>query len=309
MNLHIAGHKINGWWIAGGGAGVLAIWYLYKRSASSATAGDTSSSAIDPATGLPYSEDSTVDPLTGLTYLTEAQEYGSVSAAEAAVSSGSQFATAEGTGNGAIDSGFPTITSDGGGTTGTSYATNAQWSQAVTAGLVSLGYSATDVAAALGLYFQSMPLGAGSDGVSYASIVQAAVAEFGPPPVGTFNIVTQPSSGGSTGTGTGGTGTGTGGTGTTPPPKTTPAPTPPAPTSYSDTPYTTYVDLGWGAAKGATEYHVQVLQGSTVVYNNTDVPGLNIRVSGLKEKTTYQWRVSAINGGAWTPFKSFTTKS
>lgn len=209
--MKIGGKQVKGSTVllVAGGAG-LAI-FLYKRASSGSSAAGASSSAIDPVTGLPYSEDSTVDPATGMTYLAEAQQYGSVAAAEAAVA-GQYSATGQAAGAG-VTSGFPTIYGGGSQPSGNSYASNAQWSQAVTAGLVNLGYSATDVAAALGLYFQGMPLTSGADGVSYLSIIQAAVAEFGPPPVGTYPIVAPPTSGG----GVGGTGS-PGGGGTPPPP-------------------------------------------------------------------------------------------
>src|SRR6202041_2966499 len=97
---------------------------------------------------------------------------------------------------GGIDSGDPTGW-DGSGTTttptGTTYATNAQWSQAVQAGLVGLGYSSEDVAAALGLFFAQHPLS-----TTQAQLIQTAEAEYGPPPQGTYPIV---GTGGGGGTG------------------------------------------------------------------------------------------------------------
>jgi Fibronectin type III domain len=87
MALEIAGKKVPKWALIGGAGVVVAggIW-LYKRSSNAASSSATTNpSAIDPVTGLPYSEDQTTDPLTGMTYLAEAQEYGSVSAAEAAL--------------------------------------------------------------------------------------------------------------------------------------------------------------------------------------------------------------------------------
>jgi hypothetical protein len=209
----IAGKKINNWWLVGGGAALVGVVFLYKRSASGSSTGTGSDpNSTDPLTGLPYSQDNQVDPITGMTYLQEAQQYGSVTAAQQEVTSGSAWYGV--TGSGQATSGYPTISgvTDTGTTTGNSFSTNAQWAQAATAGLVSLGYSATDVAAALGLFFAQQPLGAGADGVSYASIVQAAEAEYGPPPQGTYAIIAQPSSGG-TGGGSGGGGTGGGGTG------------------------------------------------------------------------------------------------
>jgi Fibronectin type III domain len=217
--MKIAGHQISNWWLIGGGAGLILVVYLYKKGTSSSSgssaSGTNSSSAIDPVTGLPYSEDNQVDPLTGMTYLAEAQEYGSVQAAEAAVSSGSGYG---GTSAYSGTAGYPTLNAYGNTTVnGTSYATNAAWAQAVTTGLVSLGYSAADVSAALGLFFAGQPLGTAPDGVSYATIVQAAEAEFGLPPQGTYQIIAAPT-GSTTATGTGGTtttGTGTTGTGST----------------------------------------------------------------------------------------------
>jgi hypothetical protein len=199
--VNIGGHKINKWWLIGGAGGVAAAVVIYRKASSSSNSADSSTdpSAIDPVTGLPYSEDDQTDPLTGMTYLSEAQQYGSVSAAEAAISAGGGYL---GSGE---DSGYPTIYPGDGGTgtttSGSTYSTNAQWAQAVTAGLTGIGYSSTDIAAALGQYFQSMPLGSGSDGVSYLGIMQAAIAEFGPPPVGTFPLTGKSGTGGTGGTG------------------------------------------------------------------------------------------------------------
>jgi len=198
MPLHIAGKKISWWWVAGVGGGAAAgILYLRHSGGLSSASSASSPSSVDPVTGLPSSEDNTVDSLTGMTYLAEAQEYGSVAAAEAAFAQGGGSAYS---GTGALDSGFPTEsypTQAGGGTQSVQgYASNAQWSQAVTAGLTGLGYSSTDIAAALGLYFQGQPLAVLSDGASSLSIIQAATAEYGNPPVGAFQIIAPPSSGG-----------------------------------------------------------------------------------------------------------------
>ena len=186
--IHIFGKDVNIWVVVGSLAGVVTVYYLYKKN-SGVAAG--SSSAIDPLTGLPYSQDAQVDPLTGMTYLTEAQQYGSVQAAEAAISSGQAYSGGyynSGGGYSGSTAGSPSLSGNGT-ATGSGYASNAQWAQAVTNGLTSIGYSSTDVAAALGLYLSGQSLGIAPDGVSYLSIVQAAVAEFGPPPVGTFTII------------------------------------------------------------------------------------------------------------------------
>lgn len=199
MALEIAGKKINGWWIVGGVGGLGIVIYLFRKGSlgSLGGSGSGSSSAIDPVTGLPASMDNQVDPATGLTYLAEAQQFGSVSAAEAGVQ-GNYQGSGQTAGAG-VTSGFPTIYGSQTSVNGSAYANNSQWSQAVTQGLVSLGYNAQDVASALGLYFQGQPLGIATDGVSYLAIIQAAVAEFGTPPVGTYAILAPPSSPGGVG--------------------------------------------------------------------------------------------------------------
>ena len=316
----IAGHKINNWWLLGGGAGLVLVIYLYRRGSAGGGSG-ANASAIDPITGLPYSQDAQVDPLTGMTYLAEAQQYGSVSAAEAAISSGSAYGAGfVGSGGGGSSNysgtaGYPTLNVGGSAPQGNGFATNSQWSQAVTTGLVGLGYSATDVAAALGLYFQSQPLGIAPDGVSYATIIQAAVAEFGPPPVGTFQIIGAPTSGGTgsgsggggtggTGSGGDGTGSGSGGTGgdsgggsgggtgggtTTPPPSS--GRLGHAPTGVHLTiDGKTGVRLQWTAVPGATSYTCLCKQGGANGANvngpfNVSAPVCNF--GNLKSKTHY----------------------
>lgn len=217
--MKLFGHEINNWWLIGGGAGVVVVFYLYKRGTASGSSGSAADpNAIDPVTQLPYSMDDQVDPATGLTYLQEAEQYGSVSAAEATAGTGGAFGSSyypsSGYGYGGGTAGSPTGTST---TSTVSYASNAAWAQAAQAGLASLGYDPTTVAAALGAFLAGSTLTP-----DQASIVQAAEAEFGAPPVGTFTIsVSGTSSGGTSsggtgsgsGTGTGGSGTGTGGSG------------------------------------------------------------------------------------------------
>jgi hypothetical protein len=215
----ILGHKISkpaAIAIAGGSG--LAIWFAYRQHKDSAGT-STSASAIDPITQLPYSQDQVTDPLTGETYLAEAQEYGSVAAAEQAVAGESSldYSSAYGTGTGAAGTSAGTTGTTTTGSTG--YASNAAWAQAAEAGLTDVGYTSTDIAAALGRYLGNL-----SETAAQATIVDAAIAEYGPPPDGTYTVilapVTTPTGSGSTGTGTssgtGSTGTGTGSTGTTP---------------------------------------------------------------------------------------------
>lgn len=191
--------------IGGGGLAVYAL-YRYKQNASASSSSSSTTStanAIDPTTGMPYSEDNTVDPLTGETYLEEAQQYGSVSAAESAVSGG-YGATGYGSSLLADESGlaYGSSYSDGMdyGNTDTAstveFPDNASWAQAAQAGLTGVGYTSTDVSGALGAYLARMPLSS-----TQVSIVQAAIAEYGPPPVGTYQIVSSSTGGGTTSTG------------------------------------------------------------------------------------------------------------
>lgn len=279
--MEIAGHKINNWVIVGGVAGVGIVWYLYKRgSNSSSPSSSTSGTGVDPVTGLPYSEDNSVDPLTGMTYLQEAQEYGSVSAAESAVSANnaSEYGSYGAYGYGSAGTaGYPTENVSGTAATGSSYATNAAWSQAVTAGLVALGYSSTDVASALGLFFAQQPLPTLSDGVSAASIIQAAEAEYGPPPQGTYNII--PANSNSTGAGSTG-GTGSAGSGRLP-----------APGALHVSELSTgSAQIAWNSVPGATGYTVECKQGGAngnTVSGPFATNGPFANFGGLKSKTKY----------------------
>lgn len=210
-DIKIAGHEFKPWEVYGAAGVIVVAGVIYYRNKSAeATANANSSanpSAIDPVTGLPYSEDNTVDPLTGLTYLAEAEEYGSVAAAESAVSAAN---TAADTGSDVGDTGSSTsnvnpipTTSDG-----SSYSTNQQWAAAAIAALEAMGYSSGDSTAAIGAYLGGLPLT-----TTQTTLVQTALAELGPPPVGTFSITTTPA--GSASGGGGSTGTGTGTTGST----------------------------------------------------------------------------------------------
>jgi hypothetical protein len=136
-------------------------------------------------TGLPYSQDQTIDPLTGEAYLTEAQQYGSVSAAEQALSgSGSGYGYGAGVGYNSYSTGTPTTGTTTTEVASTGYTTNAQWVAAATAGLEALGYSASDVNSALAAYLANLP-----ETATQAGITQTAINEYGPPPVGSYTIV------------------------------------------------------------------------------------------------------------------------
>lgn len=203
-DVKIFGKKVSPWVAGAIGVGSLGvIWFAWKQhEASQGTS--ASASSIDPVTGLPYSQDNQDDPLTGQTYLAEAEEYGSVAAAENAVAGESSldYSTAYGTGSGGVVG-----TSTGTGLVpanevqAATYASNAAWAQAAEAGLTDLGYSSTDIAAALGRYLGNL-----SETSDQATIVQAAIAEYGPPPVGSYQIImassTTTAGSGSTSTGT-----------------------------------------------------------------------------------------------------------
>jgi len=166
--------------IAGGSA--LAIWFAYKQHKASSATG-----AIDPLTGLPASQDTATDPATGQAYLAEAQQYGSVAAAEQALSgSGSGYGYGGGGYGGAGTSTgadlVPATT-----VAGTTYGSNSAWAQAVEAGLTDIGYSPTDVAAALGRYLSNL-----SETPAQATIVHAGIAEYGPPPAGSYQVIQAP---------------------------------------------------------------------------------------------------------------------
>ena len=116
-------------------------------------------SAIDPVTGLPYSQDNPIDPLTGQAYLTEAQPYGSVSAAEQAYAASSSLDYSaclrdRRRRRRLVVGGQNLVPSNT--VQGTTYASNSAWAQAVEAGLSDVGYSSTDIAAALGRYLGNL---------------------------------------------------------------------------------------------------------------------------------------------------------
>jgi hypothetical protein len=296
--IKIGGKKVNPWVIVAGVGGVGIVAYLYLKNRGSAS---TASGTTNPLTGLPTSQDNAVDPVTGMTYAAEAAQYGSVQAAEQAVSGG--YGTASGYGNTGYvgSSGYPTINGITGNPTtgGNNFSTNAAWAQAVTAGLTGLGYSATDVAAALGLFFAQQPLGAGSDGVSYVSIVQAAEAEYGPPPQGTYAIISSPPAG------------------TTPPP---PPPPPPPPGGHPSKPGAitnlraqmtndTTVSASWNPVTAtATSYLFQITPKDSSPHNIGNRTQYD--AGGLKRKTHYTVHVAAVNSAGQGPWAttSFSTR-
>lgn len=178
-------------------------WNPFNNSGSStgAATATTSTTSIDPVTGLPVSQDDAIDPATNMAYLAEAQQYGSVQAAEAALQWGGTTSSG-GSANYSAGTATPTTyTSSSGVTSVGTYTSNAAWAQAVQAGLVDIGYDSETVSAALGGYLAGQALTS-----AQAQIVQTAIGEFGPAPVGNLQVVLQPASSASTTT-TGSSGT------------------------------------------------------------------------------------------------------
>lgn len=179
--------------IAIGGAAVIGGVLVVKHHSSTgswnpwsiATKGSNdSANAIDPVTGMAFSQDNAVDPITGQAYLAEAEQYGSVQAAESAVSS---FGTSTSTGSGIGVSPASPQPSGSSTTVGSAYTSNAAWAQAATAGLADIGYPETDVATALGDYLTATPVTS-----VQAGYIRTALAEFDNPPIGTFQIILAP---------------------------------------------------------------------------------------------------------------------
>jgi len=227
----IGGKQIPNWAVYGGvGVAVVGgvLWWR-NRSASSGSAAAATTAATDP---------NLIDPATGIPYADETA--GAINSAGGLSGLGFGFPTSDITGS--------TLSS------GTSFTTNAQWAQAVEAGLTGLGYDAQAVGSAIGKYLLAQPLT--SDQVT---IVQTAVAEYGPPPVGTFAIIAggaapppPPAGGGGTPPPPPG-----GGGGGTPPPGRLGAPV----GLHLTIDGRTGVRLQWGPVAGASGYVAQLRQG------------------------------------------------
>jgi hypothetical protein len=157
-----------------GGAVTIFLVFKHYQNANAANAASTTantSADIDPATGYPYGspEDEAA--------LSEQQ------------SDLSGLAASDG---GTVSEPTGTTTT----TTTTGATTNAAWAQEAQAALVALGYNAESAAGAIGAY-----LGGIAETPSQVNMIQIVLAEVGPPPVGTYSIISAGSSGGgSTGT-------------------------------------------------------------------------------------------------------------
>jgi hypothetical protein len=227
-------------------------------SKSSTTAGTTSAgtaTSIDPVTGLAYSEDDMTDPITGLTYLAEAEQYGSVATADSSVSA---YGASSASGSGIpVNPASPVASGSVNSVQGsTVYTSNAAWAQAVEAGLTDVGYSSTDIASALGAYLTQQPVDS-----TQANIISVAIAEYGNPPVGNLQIITEPASKSSTTT-----------TGTSP---STPVKVQ-VPDVKGDT-----IDAAEKliTAVGLKSHINQVLKGGTSYYINSQTPGAGTSIA------------------------------
>lgn len=161
-------------------------WNPFGASPATGSGSGGQATSIDPVTGLAYSQDNVTDPLTGETYLAEANQYGSVQAAESAVSAYGQ-STASGSGI-PVNPASPQPSGTPNTPVGSNvYTSNQAWAQAATAGLADIGYNETDVATALGDYLTQTPVTA-----AQKSLIDTAIAEYGPAPVGNLQIILVP---------------------------------------------------------------------------------------------------------------------
>ena len=234
---------------------------LWIRSRNSSAAAST---AATPYTGA-AAADPSVDPATGIPYADEAGAAG--------YGSGTAYGYPAG---GGVYTPVP-----GTGTAG--YTDNAQWAQAVEQGLTGLGYDPIAVGAAIGKYLAKLPLT-----TAQTTIVQTADAEYGPPPVGSFAIITAPG--------------------------TVAAPAAPgsAPGGWSVTPHPGYADFGWSPVTGATSYELLVTgaggHGSGTSHVDRPVTGTHVEKQTLAPGAYHaQARAkNATGAGPWTAVKSFT---
>lgn len=303
----IAGHKFPKWvvWASAiGGTG--AVYLAYRAHASTAASSATSAATgTDPVTGLPYSEDNGIDPITGQTYLAEAQEYGSVSAAEAAVSqdaTGAGYGYDSGYSESGLAAGEPDYYSS---TAQSTYASNADWVAAVTAGLEQLGYSASDVNAAVAGYLAGLPLTS-----TQAGLVQTALAEFGNPPTGSYSIIAQSTAAGATTTGQS---TSTGSTTGTSSASTTTGTPETAPTNVRATTSGAVTTISWQAVGGATSYGYQLAEPSGAQYRDgtVTVPSGSfdnlVDIGGKGKQWHFKCRaINSAGSGPWSAVIAFT---
>ena len=307
-----------------GGAG--GVYYAYRTHENAKAA--AAAASTDSSTGS-SSYDSETDPITGLTYGEDISEYGSVQAADDAVQEqDSEEAGLSSADNGAYDVGGGGgyyedygYGEDGGTTTGTtSVATNAQWVSEVTAGLEQLGYSASDVTAALGLYLASLPMSS-----SQAAIISTALAEYGPPPVGSYTVTLSSSSSGtgtattgnSTGSSTSSTGSSSTGSSTSSTGSSTSSSGSSTSSNSNATPETAPINLrastsgavttiSWQAVGAVSGYEYQIAQPSGALYRSGSVTVPSGSFDNLVDiqKGVWHFKCRAFNAAGFGPWSS-----
>lgn len=273
-------------------------YFVYRHHQStgswnpwSSAPASTSATGIDPVTNLPYAQDNVTDPATGETYLAEAQQYGSVAAAEAAVSAyGQSSPTGSGIGanpaSGTTGSGGTTVV------TSSTYTSNAAWSQAVQQGLEAISgstsYDGTDIGSALGAFLDRQALSP-----EQANLIQTALAEYGNPPVGTYTIIREPAKKPGNG--------GSGGSGGNKKPEEKAPETAPDPLTFSTS--SNALDVSFPAVGGADKYQFDFSNHHTAVVKVTSG---KFSVKTVGKKGTF--KVRAGNAHGWGPYgasKSF----
>jgi hypothetical protein len=313
--------------IIGGAGGVYYAWRVHENAKAAAAA---STSSTDSTGSSSY--DQQTDPITGLTYGEDISEYGSVQAADTAVQ---QQDSQEAGLNGAYDTGYGysggggagyySYGESGGTTTGTTtITTNAQWVSEVANGLEQLGYSSANVTAALGLYLANLPMSS-----SQAAIISTALAEYGPPPTGSYtvNLSSSTSGAGTATTGnTGSTGStsssnttgsssngSTGSTGSTTSSSSTSAThapiDPPEGVTVSNS--GDNVTFKWPSVGGATKYSIDITSNGANLWSSQSLTGNSVTV-GIHSHPSFQWSMASGNSAGWSPsdgWHTYTMKS
>jgi hypothetical protein len=91
---------------------------------------------------------------------------------------------------------------------------------------------------------------------------------------------------------------------TVPPPPETPSQSVPEDAAVEVSPWPFF---SWDSSSNATAYRLQILQGSTVIFDDSTVTTTAREVGFLQEQMTYSWRVGAKNAGGWSSFSSPTS--
>jgi Fibronectin type III domain len=262
--------------VAVGVGGAVVVFMVYRSYSKAKAASASASTATDPNATDPNAN---IDPTTGY-------PYGSVQ---------DTSALASGVGAGAGTGYDPNAGYYNPVPTGSSPASNAAWSQYVEQQLTSIGYDPQAVSAAIGRYLANLPLTP-----DQATIVQVALAEAGPPPQGSYSIITSGSSapaGSGSGGGSGGTSVGSS------------AHAPAAPAWVREQWVNrTQTNVHWAPSPGASSYEVRVTYQSRAVQVH-ETAGQNYTITGLTPNHTYGVHVIAKNSAGQSGETSTTVKT